>query len=114
MRPRLHEAAKEYARRQGLIAQISREVGSALESSESFDAFFVLMAEVVPVDRVAISNVDVSNQTVETLYSSRNDKITGTERSSYRTTGTTAGYVSDIGETVVINDPSAAVRRFET
>jgi GAF domain-containing protein len=109
---RLHEAAKEYARRQGLIARISREVGSALESSNSFDSFAILMAELVPVDRVSISNVDVSNQTAETLYVSWGEKFSGVEALSYRTTGTATGHASDIGETVVINDPSTAARRF--
>jgi PAS domain S-box-containing protein len=111
---RLHEAAKEYARRQGLLAQISREIGSSLDTSETFDAFAALMADLVPVDRVAISNVDVSNQTAETLYSSRSAKFKGIESTGYRTTGTTGGYVADIGETVVINDPATGARRFES
>jgi GAF domain-containing protein len=108
----LHEAAKEYARTQGLLARFSREIGSSLDNSDTFDTFAALMGELVPLDRVAITNVDVSNQTAETLYASGGDKVMGTERASYRTTGTTTGYVSDIGETVVINDPTTAARRF--
>jgi|GEM_PF-5130954 GAF domain-containing protein len=110
---RLHEAAKNYARKQGLLAQISREIGSSLETSETFDAFTIVMTELVPVDRVSISNVDVSNQTAETLYVSWADKFTGVEARSYRTTGTATGHAYDIGETVVINDPSTVARRFE-
>ena len=108
----LHEAAKEYARTQGLLARFSREIGSSLDNSDTFDTFAALMGELVPLDRVAITNVDVSNQTAETLYASGGDEVMGTERASYRTTGTTTGYVSDNGETVVIIDPTTAARRF--
>jgi len=100
---RLHEAAQEYARQQGILAQISREIGASLDSTESFDRFVALLAELVPLNRVAISNVDVSNQTAETLYVSGNESLSGLERVSFRTGGTPTGHAADIGETVVIN-----------
>lgn len=107
---RLHEAAREYARRQEVLAQISREIGSSLDTSETFDRFVALLSELVPVDRVAISNVDVSNQTAETLFVSSSDIVPGPERVSFRTGHTPTGQAADIGETVVINRPSAAER----
>ncbi|MDG0867174.1 GAF domain-containing protein [Candidatus Lucifugimonas marina] len=100
---RLHESAQEYARRQEILAKLSREIGSSLESSDSFDRFAALLSELVPVDRVAIANVDVSNQTAESLYVSSNEMLSGLERPSFRTRGTPTGHAADIGETVVIN-----------
>ena len=110
VKSRLHEAARKYARQQEILVQISREIGSSLDSSESFDRFSALLAELVPVDRVAISNVDVSNQTAETLYVSSDESIHGDERASFRTGGTPTGHSADIGETVVINSPEEGSR----
>ena len=107
---RLHVSAQVYAHRQGILSQISREIGGALESSEKFDQFAVLLSELVPLDRVAISNVDVSNQTAESLYVSSSEALSGMERTSFRTRDTPTGYVADIGETVVISSPEEAGR----
>ncbi len=107
---RLHEAAQEYARRQGFLAQISREIGSSLDSNVAFDNFVNLLSELIAVDRVAISNVDVLNQTGETLYVSGNAKLSGLERTSFRTGGTPTGYAADIGERVIINNEKDAAR----
>ena len=107
---RLHESAQEYARRQEILAKLSREIGSSLESSESFDRFAALLSELIPVDRVAISNVDVSNQTAETLYESSNEAFASLGQPSFRTHGTPTGHAADIGETVVINNPAEGAR----
>ena len=107
---RLRETAQEYARQQGLLARISRVIGSSLESSDAFDRFAALLSELIPLDRVAISNVDVSNQTAETLYVSSNQLLSGLERTSFRTRGTPTGHTADIGETVVINNAAEGER----
>ncbi len=107
---RLHEVAQEYAKRQEILARLSREIGGSLESSDNFDQFAALLSELVPVDRLAISNVDVSNQTAESLYVSSSELISGGERTRFRTSDTPTGHVADIGETVVINNAEEASR----
>jgi signal transduction histidine kinase len=107
---RLHESAQAFAQRQEILARLSREIGSSLESSDSFDRFATLLSELVPVDRVAIANVDVSNQTAESLYVSSSEMLSELERPSFRTLGTPTGHAADIGETVVINSAEEGAR----
>jgi len=108
---RLREAAQEQARLQGVIAQISSEIGASLESSVAFNEFARLLSELVPLDRVTISNVDVSNQTSEVLYINDVENLIGVERTSHRVKDTPTGHSADIGETVVINNTTES-RRF--
>jgi PAS domain S-box-containing protein len=108
---RLHEAAQEYARRQELLAQISRDVSTSLDSDVTFEKFAAVLSELIPVDRLTIMNVDVRNETAEVLYLSISGKYSGAERRRLSTVGTPAGHVAEIGETVLISD-SSQVSRF--
>ena len=103
---RLHETAQEFARQQGVLAEISRVIGSSFDTSETFEEFAEILATLIPFDRMAVMNVDVSNETAETLYMSTTGKFSGSDRQRIDTPGTPSGYAAQAGETVLINDRS--------
>ena len=74
----LHKELALEAKRREVLIRIGRTIGSSLDLSEVYEGFFSLLGELVPYDRIILSQIDIEKGIADNIY------VSGVEVQAFR------------------------------